>query len=60
VNIPGNLLEILIHIHQIRLVTPLVKMASPVMLPIIIHIFFFFAIQDDQGKETKLVNECGV
>jgi hypothetical protein len=36
VNIPGYLLEILIRIHQKRLITPLVKMTSPVMLPVII------------------------
>jgi hypothetical protein len=36
VDIPGNFLKIFIRIHQKRLVTPLVKMACPVMLPVII------------------------
>jgi len=32
--ITGNLLKIVIRIHQERFVTPLVKMASAVMLPV--------------------------
>jgi hypothetical protein len=37
VNIPGYFLEILIGIHQKRFIAPLVKMAPPAMLPVIIR-----------------------
>jgi hypothetical protein len=36
VNITGNLLKIIIRIHQERFITPLVKMAPPAMLPVVI------------------------
>jgi hypothetical protein len=36
-NIPGYLQEILIRIHQKRFITPLVKVASPVMPPVVIR-----------------------
>jgi hypothetical protein len=35
-DITGNLLEIIICIHQEGFVTPLVKMSSPIVLPVII------------------------
>jgi hypothetical protein len=36
VNIAGNLPKIVIRIHQERFVTPLIKMAPPAMLPVVI------------------------
>jgi hypothetical protein len=36
-DITGNLLEIIIRIHQEGFVTPLVKMPSPIVLPVIIR-----------------------
>jgi len=37
VNIAGNLLKIVVRIHQERFVTPLIKMAPPTMLPVVIR-----------------------